>query len=467
MSKKYDFCVVGAGPSGLTVAYKLLQAGKEVLLMERDNCVGGLAKSYNYNGQIFDTGPKRFHTDDQIVLDFIAEIAEGDISTIGRSTKVHFLNRYFEWPLQTKDVFKMPLHISIQCFFDLLKKREIKDKRSFREYIISKYGNSLYKTFFAPYTSKFLRWDAEDIHSDWASTGINRTIIDKRVDANTLLSLVKSLILPSKIETEFLYPSTGGFGGFYDRLLKRCQQLEGFKLVLGDKITSLEKKGGQFVALTQNEQSHVFDQLIWTGNLNDLGKIISSEHKVHYLNTVFYNIVCKKEGVCKERAQWIYVSKGDALISRITCMNEFSAYTCHPGYYNFICEVTDSQINPQYFKDPQSYIQGVLDELVSMKFLKAKKYVESVYVNPVKDTYPIYHKQYNRDFGKSAAAIKKFSSKIHLLGRSGAFWYNNSDHSIRFAIEMAAKLLGRSQQDFNYRDYFGGIYGKTPQLQEK
>src|SRR3989344_4016013 len=118
MHKKYDFCVVGAGPSGLTVTYKLLQAGKTVLLIERDERVGGLAKSYNYNGQIFDTGPKRFHTDDKIVLDFIAEIAEGDICTIGRSTKVHFLNRYFEWPLRTKDVLKMPIHISIKCILD-------------------------------------------------------------------------------------------------------------------------------------------------------------------------------------------------------------------------------------------------------------------------------------------------------------------------------------------------------------
>lgn len=466
MNKRYDFCVVGAGPSGLTVAYKLLQAGKTVLLIERDERIGGLAKSYNYGGQIFDTGPKRFHTDDKIVLDFIAEIAQGDICTIGRSTKVHFLNRYFEWPLQTKDVLKMPLHISIKCVFDLLKKREIKDKKSFKEYIISKYGVSLYKTFFAPYTSKFLRWDVEDIHSDWASTGINRTIIDKRVDANTLISLVKSLILPGKIETEFLYPSTGGFGGFYDRLLECCRHFEGFELILGDTITVLEQKASHLSAVTKNGSCPNFEQLIWTGNLNNLSSLISSSHSVNYLNTVFYNIICKKEGVTKEKAQWIYVSKGDSLISRITCMNEFAPYTCTPGYYNFICEVTDSQVTPKYFKAPQSYIEGVLDELVSMRFLKAKKYIENVHINSVRDTYPIYHKRYNRDFGRSAAAVKKFSPRIHLLGRSGAFWYNNSDHSIRFAIAMAEKLLGKTEGDFNYRAYFGGVENKSPQLQE-
>lgn len=463
----YDYCIVGAGPSGLTAAYKLLKGGKTVLLIERNDKIGGLARSYNYDGQIFDIGPKRFHTDDQIVLDFIDEVTKGDIFTIGRSTKVHFLNKYFEWPLQTKDLIKMPPHVSLKCFFDLLRKPEIKDGQSFREYIVSKYGETLYQLFFAPYTSKFLRWDALDIHSDWASTGINRTVIDKRVDANTLMALVKSLVLPSKVKTEFLYPSKGGFGGFYERLVELCHQYDGFHLMVNDEIVSLDRQEKKLGAGTKNGQSLSFGDLIWTGNLNNLTKIITSDQRVNYLNTIFYNIICKQEGVTNKTAQWIYVSNGDSLISRITCMREFAPYTCKEGYYNFVCELTDSQIKPVYFRDPKSHTEGILNELVSMRFLKNKKYIESVHVNPVLDTYPIYHKQYKRDFGKAYAAVKKFSQNVHLLGRSGAFWYNNSDHSIRFALAMADKLLGKCEEDFDYRSYFGGTYkAVTPQLQE-
>ena len=81
---------------------------------------------------------------------------------------------------------------------------------------------------------------------------------------------------------------------------------------------------------------------------------------------------------------------------------------------------------------------------------------EAVHINPVQDTYPIYHKLYNKDFGASALLVKKFSKHIHLLGRSGAFWYNNSDHSIRFALEMAQRLLNQDQRPFDFRHYFGG-----------
>jgi hypothetical protein len=106
-----------------------------------------------------------------------------------------------------------------------------------------KYGETLYRTFFKPYTQKFLRWDIEDIHSDWATTGINRSVIDKRIKTSTLFDIFKLLLLPPKVETEFLYPAYGGFGGFYDILLKRCQRFPGFSLCLDDSFVFLEAGG--------------------------------------------------------------------------------------------------------------------------------------------------------------------------------------------------------------------------------
>ncbi|MBI4309458.1 MAG: FAD-dependent oxidoreductase [Candidatus Omnitrophica bacterium] len=456
----FDFCIVGAGPSGLTAAYQLLKSGCSVVLIERQGRVGGLAKSYDYGGQIFDTGPKRFHTDDPIVLDFIQEITKGHITKIGRSTKVYFLGNYFEWPLQSKDLLKMPLGVSLKCALDLLKERPITDKSSFHQYINSKYGETLYSVFFKPYTQKFLRWDTEDIHSDWASTGINRTVIDKRIKANSLFDLFKALLLPAKVETEFLYPTEGGFGGFYEQLLGLCRDYPGFRLILSDTIVRLSDDGKQFEAQTGAGERLTFTDLIWTGNLNALSGIVATQHThVHYLNTIFYNLICRQQGVAsRQTAQWIYVSRGDSLISRLTCMKEFAPYTCGEGHYNIIAELTDSQANPVYFRDPDRHIDGILNELVKMRFLKHRKHVESVHVVPVEDTYPIYHRGYNKDFGSAAAGIKKFSKRIHLLGRCGAFWYNNSDHSIRFAIEMAGQLLGRQRREFDYRAYFGGSY---------
>ena len=76
VTQRFNYCIVGAGPAGLTAAIKLLQGGKSVFMIERDQRCGGLAKSYDLEGHIFDTGPKRFHSEDPAVLNFLSEVQE-------------------------------------------------------------------------------------------------------------------------------------------------------------------------------------------------------------------------------------------------------------------------------------------------------------------------------------------------------------------------------------------------------
>ncbi|MBT7346518.1 NAD(P)/FAD-dependent oxidoreductase [Candidatus Bathyarchaeota archaeon] len=57
MSAKYDVIVVGAGVSGLLSALALSKEGKSVLILEKDNFVGGVCRSYKVQGYTVDTGP--------------------------------------------------------------------------------------------------------------------------------------------------------------------------------------------------------------------------------------------------------------------------------------------------------------------------------------------------------------------------------------------------------------------------
>lgn len=451
----YDYCIVGAGPSGLTAAYRLLQAGKRVLLIERNGYVGGLAKSHTYQGHIFDTGPKRFHTDDDLVNSFIREVIDKDVLEIRRSTQVHFLNRYFNWPLATADIFKLPLPMALKCLWRFCN-RTAGDPSSFHGYIQARYGEEMYRLFFEPYTRKFLRWDPEDIHSDWASTGINRAIIDKRFDTSNLLAVINSLLLPQKSDTRFLYPKEGGFGGFYERLYGLCTAYPAFQVSLNRTLTAIKAVDGGLALTSCDGRQFSCQDLIWTGNLNHVLELLGCVPHMHYLNTVFYNLICRDKIVIRKGVQWTYVSRGESLISRITSMNEFGAYTAPPGYYNLICEVTDSQSDPKYMVEAQNHVPGVINELQSMGFIARGASPEMVHINPVRDTYPIYHKGYRHNFAKASAMVKRFSRHIHLLGRSGAFWYNNSDHSIRFALEMVKRLLTKDEREFDYRNYFNG-----------
>jgi len=57
--KKYDAIVVGAGISGLLTALVLSKSdgGKDVLILEKEDYIGGVCRSYNVEGYTVDTGP--------------------------------------------------------------------------------------------------------------------------------------------------------------------------------------------------------------------------------------------------------------------------------------------------------------------------------------------------------------------------------------------------------------------------
>lgn len=428
--------IVGAGVAGLTLAYKLVQDGQKVIVLEKASVVGGLARSFDYDGYIFDIGPHRFHTDCDEVLNFIHEVLEDDYLQIKRKSGVWMFERYFDWPLDRSSPFNMPLPVLLSAGMDLFGRNNKADETSFKDYILNRYGNTLYDIFFKPYTEKFLKLPCEEVSKDWAVTGIERALIDNEVRVDDLFKLVRSVVMPRK-PLNFIYPESGGMGTFSEKLKKKIEALGG-KIVLNANISKIIENNGTIKKVIADGKVIDLDLLIWTGPVTEIMKLLDREKvDLDYLSLLLYNY--RTDHPPQSDYQWCYYGSEEIPFNRISFPSLFNSSLAPEGKGGVCVEVTCT-MGALEWKDPKVLEPGIRSSLVDVGILKSEKDVCGLNIERIPNAYPIYTIDYGEKLMRGNKALQHVNN-LELLGRSGTFWYNNMDHSILAAIKLGRKII--------------------------
>ena len=427
--------VVGAGTAGLVAAWELLRNGFEVEVVERTSAVGGLARTFRYGDYSFDIGPHRFFTNDKEVLALVEDVLGDERVEIDRRSGVYLGGRYYDWPLDTGAVFKLPLGLMLRAFRDLLSQRT-GEIRTFEDYVIAKYGETLYEVFFRDYSTKFLGIPPEETDPEWARAGIDRAVIDERVKAETLGALVRRTLLPRRVKTTFLYPK-GGSGRFCEKLAERFVA-KGGQLRLGTEIESVERDGKRLVSVDGRKA----DLLVWTGSVGRLCELLGcTRPSLDYLSLLLYNIeipAAPDRRLADLDYQWCYYGEARFAFNRISRPKLFWDGAVPPGADSLCVEVTAME-GDERWSAPEALLPRVLEELTSLRLL-APSHPHSVHTERVREAYPIYRLGFRRELDAALAAISEYG-RVYAAGRTGLFWYNNMDHSIRQALDLARKIL--------------------------
>ncbi|RJS47795.1 FAD-dependent oxidoreductase [Nocardioides cavernaquae] len=72
--KIYDTVIVGAGVTGLTAAWRLTQAGQDVLVLEARDRTGGRLRTEDHNGSEFEIGGQWVSPDQEALIGLVAEL---------------------------------------------------------------------------------------------------------------------------------------------------------------------------------------------------------------------------------------------------------------------------------------------------------------------------------------------------------------------------------------------------------
>jgi len=149
--------IIGAGPAGLTAAYELNKAGVRSVILEKDDVLGGLSRTVNYNGYGFDIGGHRFFTKVKAVEKMWHEVLADDFLQRKRLSRIYYAKKFFDYPLRPQNALRgLGLLNSVLILFSYFKAQifPIKAETSFEGWVTNRFGLRLYKIFFKTYTEK-------------------------------------------------------------------------------------------------------------------------------------------------------------------------------------------------------------------------------------------------------------------------------------------------------------------------
>lgn len=193
---KIETLIIGAGPAGMASAMELMKAGKSFMIVEKQDSVGGLSKTYTYteaDGLVFrtDNGPHRFFSKNKYLYEFIDDLLHDEWILVNRQTRQFIEDKFYDYPVNAMQALANMGPLKAVCMgidyllakisYGLFKKKI----RNFEDYIVSHFGRSLGEFNMINYTEKIWGIPARCIHPDWAG---------QRIKGLSLTSLLKDSV---------------------------------------------------------------------------------------------------------------------------------------------------------------------------------------------------------------------------------------------------------------------------------
>ena len=161
---KYDYLIVGAGLFGATFAYKVKQAGKKCLVIDKRPHLGGNIYCENIEGiNVHKYGAHIFHTSNKQVWEFVNSIVEFNRYTNspianykGKQYNLPFnMNTFYQmWGVLTPDEAKAKIEEQKAEAVAAMKAAGVSEPRNLEEQALMLIGKDIYEALIKGYTEK-------------------------------------------------------------------------------------------------------------------------------------------------------------------------------------------------------------------------------------------------------------------------------------------------------------------------
>jgi protoporphyrinogen oxidase len=464
-----DVLIVGAGPAGLTSGYLLTKAGKSVTVIERDPVyVGGISRTVNYKGFLFDIGGHRFFSKSREVVDLWNEILPDDFIDRPRMSRIFYGGKFYAYPLRAFEALKnLGVFTSALCMasYAWAKATPIKRPRTFHQWVRNQFGETLFSIFFRTYTEKVWGMSCDDISADWASQRIkglslSGAVIDgiKRslgIKAKPSAALGEQGGVKSLIES-FRYPRKGP-GMMWDAAAAKTRA-QGGKILMDRSLAGLawdEAAGLWTVTVTTGAgatETYTARHVISSAPITELSAAISPRPASHdhalslrYRDFVTVALIARTEAAFPDN--WVYIHDPSVKVGRVQNFLSWSPEMAPAGFACLGLEYFCFEGDGLWTSPDAELIDLAKREIGRIGLIDPALVVDAAVVRQPK-AYPVYDETYQTHVDAVRTEFEAIYPTLHLVGRNGMHKYNNQDHAMMTAMLTVENILaGRRAYD--------------------
>ena len=478
-TQSYSTVVIGAGPTGLSTAYHL---GKDTLLLERNETVGGWCRSIEDQGFTFDYAGHIMFSNDPYVLELYQTLLGDNLHWQNREAWVYSKGVHTRYPFQGA-LYGLPPKVITECITGAIEARygstrqpdmsssaanckvvsgDVKDlddccadgtapaasavsaapaavalpttqaPRNFEEFIYKVWGAGIAKHFAVPYNRKLWTVPLADMETSWLGGRVPLPDLNEIIEG-----ALEPMAKPMGPNARFGYPLEGGF----EALMKGF--LPYIKGAIETNAKVAEVIPHENILALADGRRFQYEQLVSTMPLPELVKLIgeNAPAEIHAaaLGLRHISIRCVNLGIAREKItdkHWIYYPE-DSIFHRIFVQGNASPHCNPPGGFGLTCEISYSEHKPLPV-DGEALVARCMADLVKVGLLTNEdKLITSSLVDM-----PYAYVLYDHARAENVSVIRGWMAQhdIVLAGRYSEWEYYNSDHAF-LAGRKAAKLV--------------------------
>lgn len=457
MTSSNSILVIGAGPAGLTAAYDLAKNNVRPLVLEKADKVGGIARTEVYKGYRFDIGGHRFYTKVPEVQQLWKEVLGDDFLTVPRLSRIHYQGKFYPYPLHfLKTLWNLGPVESARILLSYLKARlwPAPQEDNFEQWVINRFGERLYRTFFKTYTEKVWGIPCHKIQADWAA---------QRIMSLSLVAVVSNALFgggadgPTTLINEFHYPVLGP-GMMWERFQQMIDGLGG-QVELNAEVVRLTCEGDRITSVVAShdgeERTFTPDHVISSMPVTELvsrltppvpGHVLDAAQSLSYRAFVIVVLIVDQPDLFPDN--WIYIHTPGVKVGRIQNFKTWSAAMVpDPSRTSLGMEYFCTEGDEVWRMPDDALIALAKHELQQLGLADSNDVVDGLVLRQPK-AYPVYDAGYREHVSTLRHYLASIKN-LQTIGRNGMHRYNNQDHAMLTGLLASRNLRGEDHDLWN------------------